>query len=87
IKREDLASYISRNYTADRMVLVGAGGIEHDTLVKLAEKHFSGLPTSNAPLKVGGSTSAPTKFVGSEVRIRDDTSATCNVAIAVEGVS
>jgi len=87
IKREDLAGYISKNYTADRMVLVGAGGIEHETLVKLAEKHFSGLPTSSAPLQVGGSTSAPSKFVGSEVRIRDDTSATCNVAIAVEGVS
>ena len=87
IKREDLAEYISTNYSADRMVLVGAGGIEHEELVKLAEKHFSNLPSSSAPLKVGGAAAAPTKFIGSEVRIRDDTSPTCNIAIAVEGVS
>ncbi|KAK0561722.1 Mitochondrial-processing peptidase subunit beta [Tilletia horrida] len=86
IKRDDLESYIKSNYTADRMVLVGAGGIEHDALVDLAKKHFTNLPTSSTPL--GGSASlAPTKFVGAEVRIRDDTMPTCNLAIAVEGVS
>lgn len=85
IKQQDLANYIKTNYSADRMVLVGAGGVEHEELVKLAEKHFSGLPVSPNPL--GKSSSAKTKFVGSEVRIRDDTQPTCNVAIAVEGVS
>src|SRR5690606_12417676 len=39
IKRNDLTDYISKNYKADRMVLVGAGGIPHETLVELAEKH------------------------------------------------
>ncbi|CAO1618690.1 unnamed protein product [Parajaminaea phylloscopi] len=87
IKQQDLAEYIKGNYTADRMVLVGAGGVEHEELVKLAEKHFSGLPVSPSPLGLGKSSSAPTKFVGSEVRIRDDTQPTCNFAIAVEGVS
>ncbi|CAD6907402.1 unnamed protein product [Tilletia controversa] len=86
IKRDDLESYIKSNYTADRIVLVGAGGVEHDALVDLAKKHFTNLPSSSAPL--GGSASlAPTKFVGAEVRIRDDTSPTCNLALAVEGVS
>lgn len=71
------------------MVLVGAGGVEHEALCRLAEEHFSGLPTSSNPIALGGSASRaqPTKFVGSEVRIRDDTSPTCNLAIAVEGVS
>lgn len=87
IKREDLAEYIKTNYTADRMVLVGAGGIEHDSLVKLAEQHFGSLPVSSSPLKLGQSSSPKTSFVGSEVRIRDDTSPTCNFALAVEGVS
>lgn len=88
IKQQDLAQYIQTNYSADRMVLVGAGGVEHNELVKLAEKHFSGLPVSQNPLGLGkSSTSAPTRFVGSEVRIRDDTQPTCNFAIAVEGVS
>ncbi|SOV09468.1 probable MAS1 - mitochondrial processing peptidase beta chain precursor [Ustilago sp. UG-2017a] len=87
IKREDLAEYIKTNYTADRMVLVGAGGIEHDSLVKLAEQHFGSLPVSQSPIKLGLSSSPKTSFVGSEVRIRDDTSPTCNFALAVEGVS
>lgn len=43
ITRDDLVDYISTNYTADRMVLVGAGGVPHEELVKLAEKHLGGL--------------------------------------------
>lgn len=82
IKREDLAQYIQQNYTADRMVLVGAGGVEHNALVDLASKHFGNIPYSQS----SRSAKSPTKFTGSEVRIRDDTMSTCNVAIAVEGV-
>jgi processing peptidase subunit beta len=86
IKRDDLASYIKTNYTADRMVLVGTGGVEHQELVKLAEKHFSSLPVSPKPIPLGRLTHAKTSFIGSEVRIRDDDSSTANFAIAVEGV-
>ncbi len=90
IQRDDLVNYIKTNYTADRMVLVGAGGVPHQKLVELAEKHFSGLPT--APYNQAASASAAAQkqkpeFVGSEVRIRDDTIPTANIAIAVEGVS
>ncbi|KAG8961693.1 hypothetical protein FRC03_005056 [Tulasnella sp. 419] len=87
IKREDLDSYIKTNYTADRMVLVGAGGVEHEELVKLAEKHFSSLPVSKNPLPLGGLSGKKTVFTGADVRIRDDTKPTANIAIAVEGVS
>ena len=45
INRDDLTSYIKTNYTADRMVLVGAGGVPHQELVDLASKYFSKLPT------------------------------------------
>ncbi|CCJ29609.1 unnamed protein product [Pneumocystis jirovecii] len=72
---------------SDRMVLVGAGGVSHEQLVELAEKYFSNLPTSPNPVNIGSSRGAAPKFVGSEVRIRDDTSPTANIAIAVEGVS
>ena len=89
IQRDDLVNYIKTNYTADRMVLVGAGGIPHEQLVQLAEKHFSGLPTE--PYSGGAQAVAAQKakpdFVGSDVRIRDDTIPTANIAIAVEGVS
>lgn len=67
------------------MVLVGAGGVDHAELVKLAEKHFSNLPVSSNPIPLGRLAHPKTKFVGSEVRIRDDTLPTAHVAIAVEG--
>jgi processing peptidase subunit beta len=90
IQREDLVNYIKTNYTADRMVLVGAGGIPHEQLVQLAEKHFSGLPTGPQDAASYALTAAQKRrpdFIGSEVRIRDDTIPTANIAIAVEGVS
>ena len=91
ISRDDLTNYIKTNYTADRMVLVGAGGIPHQQLVELAEKHFASMPAynPNAQVQAGqrGLESSRPDFVGSEVRIRDDTMHTANIAIAVEGVS
>jgi processing peptidase subunit beta len=68
------------------MVLVGAGGVDHAELVKLAEKHFSSLPVSPNPIPLGRLAHPKTSFVGSEVRIRDDDIPTANIAIAVEGV-
>ncbi|KAL9046105.1 MAG: hypothetical protein Q9214_000972 [Letrouitia sp. 1 TL-2023] len=91
IQREDLASYIKTNYTADRMVLVGAGGIPHAQLVELAEKHFSNLQpesnNSNFSQTLASRGKLRPDFIGSEVRVRDDTMPTANIAIAVEGVS
>jgi processing peptidase subunit beta len=86
IKRDDLSSYIKTNYTADRMVLVGSGGVDHQELVKLAEQHFSSLPVSPSPIPLGRLSHPKTAFIGSEVRIRDDDMPTANIAIAVEGV-
>ena len=90
IQRDDLVGYITKNYTADRMVLVGAGGVPHKQLVELAEKHFSNIPME-PPTRAAASSAAAQKqipdFIGSEVRLRDDTIPTANIAIAVEGVS
>jgi processing peptidase subunit beta len=86
IKKADLSNYINTNYTADRMVLVGAGSIEHEELVKLAEQNFASLPVSKNPIALGQAAHQPTRFSGAEVRIRDDTMSTLNVALAVEGV-
>lgn len=90
IQRHDLVEYIQKNYTADRMVLVGAGGVPHGQLVELAEKYFSNLPSQPVDLSSSRPLAVPKKkpdFVGSEVRIRDDTIPTAHIAIAVEGVS
>ncbi|KAF8336731.1 Metalloenzyme, LuxS/M16 peptidase-like protein [Amanita rubescens] len=87
INRDDLTSYIKTNYTADRMVLVGTGGVDHGELVKHAEKHFGTLPVSPKPIPLGRLSHPKTNFIGSEVRIRDDEVPTAHIAIAVEGVS
>jgi processing peptidase subunit beta len=90
IQRDDLVDYIKTNYTADRMVLVGAGGVPHEQLVELAEKYFANLPTepySGSASSIAALQKRKPEFIGSDVRIRDDTIPTANIAIAVEGVS
>jgi processing peptidase subunit beta len=46
LQRKDLTDYIGTNYTTDRMVLVGAGGVDHDALCKLGESAFGALRKS-----------------------------------------
>ena len=84
ITRENLVEYIKTNYTADRMVLVGSGGVPHDQLVKLAEEYFGHLPSQ--PAAVAEQKKVP-EFIGSEARLRDDTIHSAHIALAVEGVS
>ncbi|KAK1927285.1 putative mitochondrial processing peptidase beta subunit mitochondrial precursor [Papiliotrema laurentii] len=84
--RDHLQDFINTNYTADRMCLVGAGGISHEELVKLAEKNFGSLPSSPNPIPLGGASRPAPVFTGAEVRVRDDTMNTLHVAIAVEAV-
>jgi processing peptidase subunit beta len=69
------------------MVLAAAGGVPHEQLVELAEKHFSGLASRGPETEAYVLSKQKADFVGSDVRVRDDTMATANVAIAVEGVS
>ncbi|KAJ5488091.1 Peptidase M16 core [Penicillium expansum] len=77
ITRENLTDYIKTNYTADRMVLVGAGGIPTSS---------SKAPTS-AALALTAEQKRTPEFIGSEVRLRDDTIPSAHIALAVEGVS
>ena len=86
INRGDLTSYINENYTAERMVLVGAGGVAHEQLVSMAEKHFGKVPSSPSPQSLGTPRSPTPRFIGSEVRLRDDTMPMAHIALAVEGV-
>ncbi|KAL2016363.1 hypothetical protein VTK56DRAFT_3821 [Thermocarpiscus australiensis] len=87
ITRTELVNYIKNNYTADRMVLVGAGGVPHQQLVEMAEKYFSKLPSKAPETSAYILSKKKPDFIGSDVRIRDDTIPTANIAIAVEGVS
>jgi processing peptidase subunit beta len=82
-----MQSLWTRQGEHDRMVLVGAGGVDHGELVKAAEKAFRTHPVSLNPIPLGRKAHLKPDFVGSEVRVRDDVIATSHIAIAVEGVS
>jgi processing peptidase subunit beta len=82
INKQDLQEYISTHYSTPRIVLAAAGGVEHNDLVKLAEKELSKLKNS-----YDGKSPAltPCRFTGSEVRVRDDSIPLAHIAVAVEG--
>jgi processing peptidase subunit beta len=46
LTKGDLEDYINTHYTAPRMVVAGAGAINHAQLTELADKSFGGLPTN-----------------------------------------
>lgn len=66
LTKADLLDYISTHYTAPRMVIAGAGAINHEELCGLADQHFGKLPTVPA----GGVEVAmdPAVFTGSDIR-------------------
>lgn len=80
ITREDLKSFVDTHYTAPRIVLAAAGGVDHEEVVKMAQR-FSGLSDAdNTPAQ------PPAAFTGSEVRVRDDMLPEAHIAVSVEGV-
>lgn len=67
-----------------RFVLAGAGGVDHNQLIELANKHFGQMagPDYDAiPEYVKAC-----RYTGSEIRVRDDTIPLAHVAFAVEGI-
>eukprot|EP00957_Ditylum_brightwellii_P007216 548253-Ditylum_brightwellii.AAC.1 len=46
LAKSDLSGYINTHYTAPRMVIAGAGAIDHEELCGLAGEHFGSLPTA-----------------------------------------
>jgi len=82
ITRDDLVNYINTHYKGPRMVLSGAGGVNHEELCKLAEQHFGKIGANYAadiPID------APCRYTGSDVRVRDDDMPFAHIAFAVEG--
>ena len=61
--RDDLSTFVSEHYSPDRMILSAAGGVNHETLCKLAEKAFGDL---KKPTLVKESSAAA--FAGGEFR-------------------
>lgn len=44
---DQIRHYLRRNYTADKMIIVAAGAIEHETLLRLVEERFKDVPASS----------------------------------------
>ncbi|KRT85250.1 Peptidase, partial [Oryctes borbonicus] len=77
----DLRDYLSNHYKASRIVIAGAGGVNHNELVGLVKQNF-GKIDNKYPGEVPSL--APCRFTGSEVRVRDDSLPLAHVALAVE---
>jgi len=84
LKKDDLSNYIATQYQGPRMVLVGAGGVEHGQLCDLANEHFGKLPGKDAALEVK---LEPARFIGSDVRVRFDSHPDAHVALAYKSTS
>jgi len=80
LTRDDLVNYIKTHYTAPRMVIAGAGAVDHAELCDLASKHFANLPKA-AP---GGVELAmePAVFTGSDYRVKFNSESVAHMAIA-----
>lgn len=76
----DLQDYVSANFTAPRIALAAAGGVDHSALVKSAEANLSGLSGA-----VGGGNLPPCRFTGGSISDRNDDLPFNHVAIAVQG--
>ncbi|SCU81844.1 LADA_0C01398g1_1 [Lachancea dasiensis] len=87
IQQRDLQEYISTNYKGDRMVLAGAGAVNHEELVKAAERFFGHIPKSESPVPLGSPRGPLPIFYGNELKIQEDTLPTTHIALSVEGVS
>lgn len=48
-QRDDLAGFVENYYGPEQMILAAAGDVDHDQIVKLAEKLFGHIPRRNAP--------------------------------------
>jgi len=74
-----IRDYVDTHYTAPRMVVVGAGAIEHEALVKLADTHFGNVPTEGKkPV-----TFEKAVYTGSEIRWRVDDMPAAHIAYAL----
>lgn len=83
INQQDLREYVNTHYKAPRMVLAGAGGVDHDKLVQLAQKHFGKVPYTYDETDIPEM--VPCRYTGSDIRVRDDAMPLVHCAIALEG--
>jgi len=83
LTRDQLVDYIQTQYTAPRMVVAGAGAIDHNQLCDLADQHFGSLPTT--PSSSGSAVDVamePAVFTGSDYRVKFNSEDIAYMAVA-----
>jgi processing peptidase subunit beta len=70
ITRQDIKDYVATHYTAPRMVIAGAGAVQHGQLVDLAKNLFGKIPST--PSNNIQPVLEPARFTGSDILIRYD---------------
>ncbi|KAM3162406.1 Cytochrome b-c1 complex subunit 1 [Lachancea thermotolerans] len=79
LEKADLQTHARYHFHNSNAVIVGSGNVAHDELVKAVESQIS-LQSGDKPVEKKKSS-----FLGSEVRLRDDTLPKAWIAIAAEG--
>src|SRR5699024_6045677 len=61
--RADIAGFVGAHYRPDRMILSAAGAVDHDQVMRLAERLFGDMPGGAAPAR------EPVRYAGGEHRV------------------
>lgn len=64
----EIRAYLDRNYTTDRMFVVAAGAVDHDTFVKQVEERFSSVKTKPEVSRIAEAA----RYTGGEAREERD---------------
>lgn len=78
IEKTDSVRFLQKNLLGSNTVIAASGNFEHEALVEALDKEFQ-LADGPKP------TRAPASFLGSEVRMRDDTIPRAFISIAAQG--
>lgn len=79
LEKGDVEAFAQNQFLSSNAVIVGSGNIAHEDLLKAVESHVS-LKSGEKPVPKKKST-----FLGSEIRLRDDTLPKAWISIAAEG--
>ncbi|KAG2382018.1 hypothetical protein C9374_005810 [Naegleria lovaniensis] len=85
LSRQQMIQYQKDFYTAERMVLVGTGNVDHDKLVNLAERNFGHLQSATKTPRPLGEYQVTPEYIGSDVRVETDEVNGLHGAIGFQG--
>ncbi|KAK8803228.1 hypothetical protein WA158_000922 [Blastocystis sp. Blastoise] len=80
ITRDDIVRFVHSYYTGSRLVLAGAGGIQHDELVELGEKYLKDVAATPEPAFIP----PPAKFMPGYTKYMDEEYPIANEVIVFE---